>query len=89
MDSGAVDHVFPETCLVGIPLKESPLSRLGKGCVSATSEEIPNRGQKQLVVKTREGHCRGMVIRIAPVRKLLLSAAKMNEAGNDVHLQGE
>ena len=89
MDSGAVDHVFPENVLTGIPLEPSPLSKAGKGYVSATSEEIPNRGQRKLKMKTMEGQTRGMIVQVAPVRKPLLSAAKMNEAGNDVNLAGK
>ena len=89
MDSGAVDHVFPVDILPEIALEESPLSKAGKGYVSATSEDIPNKGQKKLRMKTREGQTRGMIVQVAPVRKPLLSAAKMNEAGNDVNLAGK
>jgi hypothetical protein len=88
VDSGAVEHVLPECWLPTIPMEESPGSRVGKKYLSATGQEIPNLGQKSLYTKTREGQPRGICFQVAPVRKPLMSVAKMNEAGNDVNLRG-
>eukprot|EP00972_Heterocapsa_arctica_P044464 6563990-Heterocapsa_arctica.AAC.1 len=68
---------------------ESPGSRPGKKYLSATGQEIPNLGQKALEGKTREGQGRSIVFQVAPVRKPIMSVAKMNEAGNDVNLRGD
>jgi hypothetical protein len=88
IDSGAVEHVLPERWLPCIKMEESPGSKAGKKYLSATGQEIPNLGQKAIVGKTREGQARGIVFQVAPVRKPLMSVAKMNEAGNDVNLTG-
>jgi hypothetical protein len=88
VDSGAVEHVLPEHWLPGIRMEESPGSRANKKYLSATGQEIPNLGQKALYTKTREGQSRGICFQVAPVRKPLMSVAKMNEAGNDVNLRG-
>ena len=89
IDSGCVDHVFPPEVLPDIATEPSPMSKASKGYLSATSEPIPNMGQKRLKLKTREGHKRSMVIQVASVRKPLISTAKLNEAGNDVNLHSE
>ena len=89
VDSGAVEHVLPERWLPCIQMEESPGSKAGKKYLSATGQETPNLGQKAPVGKTREGQPRGVVFQVAPVRKPLMSVAKMNEAGNDVNLRGD
>jgi hypothetical protein len=89
VDSGAVEHVLPERWLPCVQMEESPGSKAGKKYLSATCQEIPNLGQKALVGKTREGQPRGIIFQVAPVRKPLMSMAKMNEAGNDVNLRGD
>jgi hypothetical protein len=89
VDSGAVEHVLPERWLPSIQMEASPGSKAGKKYLSATGQEIPNLGQKALTGKTREGQTRGIIFQVAPVRKPLMSVAKMNEAGNDVNLRGD
>jgi hypothetical protein len=86
IDSGAVEHVLPPNCLPRVRMIESPGSRAGKRYLSATGEAIPNMGQKTLYGKTREGQPRNITFQVAPVRKPLISVARMGDAGNDVHL---
>jgi hypothetical protein len=86
VDSGAVEHVLPPSYLPRVKMTESPGSKTGKRYLSATGEAIPNLGQKALYGKTREGQPRNITFQIAPVRKPLISVAKMCEAGNDVNL---
>jgi hypothetical protein len=86
VDSGAVEHVLPPTYLPRVKMVESPGSKTGKRYLSATGEAIMNLGQKSLYSKTREGQARNITFQIAPVRKPLISVAKMCEAGNDVIL---
>ena len=86
IDSGAVEHVLPPNCLPRVRMTESPGSRAGKRYLSATGEAIPNLGQKVLYGKTREGQPRNITFQIAPVRKPLISVARMGDAGNDVML---
>eukprot|EP00972_Heterocapsa_arctica_P076901 11343114-Heterocapsa_arctica.AAC.1 len=87
VDSGAVEHVLPEKWIPCVKMVESPGFKASKKYLSATGQEIPNLGQKAIVGKTREGQSRGIVFQVAPVRKPLMSVAKMNEAGNDVNLR--
>jgi hypothetical protein len=89
VDSGAVEHVLPEKWIPCVEMVDSPGSKAGKKYLSATGQEIPNLGQKSIVCKTKEGQSRGLVFQVAPVRKPLMSVAKMNEAGNDVNLRGD
>ena len=86
IDSGAVEHVLPPNCLPRVRMTESPGSKAGKRYLSATGEAIPNLGQKTLYGKTREGQPRNITFQVAPVRKPLISVAKMGDAGNDVNL---
>ena len=89
IDSGCVDHVFPTRLLSEIPIEPSPMSKAGKGYVSATSEPIKNRGQRRLKLQTKEGHKKGMTVQVAEVRKPLISTVKLNDAGNDVNLHAD
>ena len=73
--------------LTEVPLEATELSRAGRGYMSATSQEISNRGKRRLRMKTSEGHGRGMTVQVAPVRKPLLSTDRLNDAGNDVMLR--
>jgi hypothetical protein len=68
---------------------ESPGSRAGKRYLSATGEAIANMGQKSLFSKTREGQARNITFQVAPVRKPLISVAKMADAGNDIFLTAD
>ena len=65
------------------------MSKVGKGYMSATSEGIPNKEQKRLKLKTREGHKKNMVVKVANVRKPLISTAKLNDAGNEFNLHSK
>ena len=86
VDSGAVDHVFPEGSFPQAALQPSALSKAGRSYVSATSESIPNLGEKRVSIKTNEGQRKAIRVQIAKVRKPLVSAARLNEQGNDVIL---
>jgi hypothetical protein len=86
IDSGAVEHVLPPAFLPRVKMVESPGSKAGKRYLSATGEAIANMGQKSLFSKTREGQARNITFQVAPVRKPLISVAKMADAGNDIFL---
>ena len=86
VDSGEVEHVLPPTYLPRVKMVESPGSKAGKRYLSATGEAIMNLGQKSLFSKTREGQAKNITFQVAPVRKPLISVAKMCEAGNDIFL---
>jgi hypothetical protein len=89
IDSGAVEHVLPPSFLPRVMMMESPGSKAGKQYRSATGEAIANMGEKSLYAKTREGQARGITFQVAPVRKPLISVAKMADAGNDIFLTSD
>jgi hypothetical protein len=89
IDSGAVEHVLPPSFLPRVMMMESPGSKAGKQYRSATGEAIANMGEKSLYSKTREGQARNITFQVAPVRKPLISVAKMADAGNDIFLTSD
>ena len=56
MDSGAAESVGPPSMAPGVPIHESPGSRMGQAYIAAGGERIPNIGQRILSVVTNEGH---------------------------------
>ena len=86
LDSGCVDHVFPRNALQEIEIKPSSMSQSGGHYVTATSESVPNLGQKTLQCRLNEGHQRTMVVQVAEISRPLLSAARLNDTGNEVVL---
>ena len=86
VDSGAVDNVLPEEELEFVPLAESERSKSGRGFRGPAGEPIPARGQRTTVVKTAEGQARRTKWQVCPVKRPLMSVAKLTEAGNSVHL---
>ena len=86
VDSGAAANVLPEQMLPHIPLEESEGSRMGKHFMAAGGAKIPNLGQKVVKFITEEGHERKIAFQVAKVNKVLVSVAKITEAGNDVYM---
>ena len=56
MDSGASDHVTSEWLATLFKVKPSSGSRIGVQCVAAKGNMMPNKGAKDVKVKTEEGH---------------------------------
>ena len=57
--------------------------------MSATGEAIPNYGELVLPIITRERHLKSITFQAAGVAKPLLSAEKLNEAGQVVIFDGD
>ena len=89
LDSGCVDHVFPQGALQEIKLRPSEMSKSGGHYVTATAETVPNLGEKTLKCRLNEGHHRTMVVQIADISRPLLSASRLNDTGNEVILHPE
>ncbi len=86
VDSGSVDSVANPSEFPQFEITESARSREGRGYRSATGQEIPNQGEQVIRLTTSEGQKKSMKLQIAPVKRTLLSVARMEEAGNDVYL---
>ena len=86
VDSGAARSVMPKEMLTHLAVRETSESRGGECFKAAGGAEIPNLGVKKVTAVTQEGHKRVMEWVVCPVRRPLISVAKVVEAGNDVYL---
>ena len=91
VDSGACDNVLSPKTLPHYQshIRETAESLKGEGFVSATGEDIPNFGEIALPVITREKQLKSITFQAAGVAKPLLSAEKLNEAGQIVIFDGD
>ena len=84
VDSGADDHALPEDVASWLPIEPSRASREGRCFRGASDEKIPAKGRRILRGKTAEGHIKRISGKVCPVRRVLLSAARIAAAGNKV-----
>ena len=77
VDSGAAETVIPHRLVSQYPIRETEASKAGMCYASATNQPIPNLGEQQLPLVTREGSLRGMTLQAAPVSKPLGSVKRM------------
>ena len=77
VDSGAAEIVIPHRLVSQYPIRETEASKAGMCYASATNQPIPNLGEQQLPLVTREGSLRGMTLQAAPVSKPLGSVKRM------------
>ena len=91
VDSGACENVIgPDT----IPeyrdeIQETADSLKGECFISASGEDIPNYGEVTIPMVTREHGIKAVRFQAAGVAMPLLSAEKLNQAGNYVVLDGD
>ena len=83
-DSGAGDTVGPEDDYPDYPLEPSPGSHRGLHYVAAGGNKIKNKGQKRVLILTKEKQLRWVTVQIAQVKKTLASVSKSNDNGFDV-----
>ena len=83
-DSGAADTVAPEELFNDYPLQPSPGSKADLWYVGAGGQRIQNRGQRTILVMTKEKRLRWITVQVAAVKKMLISVSKNNEANNEV-----
>ena len=86
VDSGAEANALPENMMQWIPLKRSSASKSGKIFRGAGGDPIPARGERSVTGRTEEGQSRRIVWEVCPVKRPLLSVAKITKAGNQVYL---
>ena len=86
VDSGAEANALPENMMEWIPLKPSSASKSGKIFRGAGRDPIPARGERSVTGRTDEGQSRRIVWEVFPVKRPLLSVAKITKAGNQVYL---
>ena len=71
-DSGASDTVAPEDLFQDYPLKPSPGSIADLWYVGAGGQRIKNRGQRTILVMTKEKKLRWITVQVAAVKKTLI-----------------
>ena len=88
VDSGACESVA-DPAQVPCEVSETCASKAGSGFVSATGEPIPNLGEMDIPMMTREGTFRSMKVQAAPVTKPLASVMRIVQAGHVVVFDNE
>ena len=83
MDSGAGDHVAPKDWMPEYPRMDTDRS-LGSSFTSATGEEMPNYGEKQVLMLTSSGTMNAMRVQTSNTKKFLGSVSRVMKAGNRV-----
>ena len=86
VDIGAEASALLENVTQWIPLKPSSASKSGKIFRGAGRDPIPARGERSVTGRTDEGQSRRIVWEVCPVKRPLLSVAKITKAGSQVFL---
>ena len=81
-DSGAVDHVAPESFAKSTPLKATRASSSGMYYTAANGTKIKNKGEKHIKGFTREQTPIDMTWQVADVKKPLASIGKICDNDN-------
>ena len=83
-DSGAAENVMPMSMFPEISTEETERSKNGKVFKESGGEHIKNYGQQVMSVRTPEGFVRKSTWHVADVRRPLVSASHIIQAGNDL-----
>ena len=86
VDSGAADNVMPRRILrkKAKLIRPSQASRAGVHYVAANDGRIPNEGEAEFQVETKEGNQHSWTFQIAEVNKVLAAVSALVDAGNKV-----
>ena len=82
MDSEAASSVAPPTLTPHVEITESPGPRRGQCFVSASSNSMPNMGQKALSIQTNEGRDATVVYHMVDVQRPLTSVSATCDKGD-------
>ena len=86
VDSGATENVANPASMKGYQVLKNSASESGLTYTTATGKEIPNLGEKVVVVATTEGSTRSIKFQMCDVTKCLASVSRIVEAGHRVIL---
>ena len=81
-----VKNVMPRNTFPEISTEETERSKNGKGFKVRGGEHIKNCGQQVMSVRTLEGFVRQSTWQVADVRRTLVSASHIIQAGNDLFI---
>ena len=86
VDSGAAENVMPRSMFPEKGIRQTERSYNGKGFKGPGGVNIKNYGQQIMSVRTPEGFVRKSMWQVADVRRLLVSASHIMQAGNDLFI---
>ena len=86
VDSGAAENVMPRSRFPEISTEGTERSKNGKGFKGPGGEQNKNYGQQVKSVRTPEGSVRKSTWQVADVRRPLVSASHVIQAGNDLFI---
>ena len=88
VDSGAAENVMPRSMFTEIGIRQIERSKNGKGFKGPGGENIKNYRQRQQImsVRTPERFVRKSTWQVADVRRPLVSASHIIQAGNDLFI---
>ena len=86
VDQGAAESVMPRSMFPEIGIRQTERSKNGKGFKGPGGENIKNYGQQVMSVRTLEGFVRKSTWQVADVRRPLVSASHIIQAGNDLFI---
>ena len=84
VDSGAAESVAPESMAPWVPVVPSAGSKRGQTYMSASGDDLVNKGEQKIPVTTEEGAEMNCTFQITDVNRALCSVAKMCDKGNRV-----
>ena len=86
VDSGAAENVMLRSMLPEIGIRQTERSKNGKGFKGPGGENIKNCGQQIMSVRNPEGVVRKSTWQVADVRRPLVSASHIIQAGSDLFI---
>ena len=84
VDSGATENVTNKNTMKGYKILKNSASESGLTYTTANGKEIPNLGEKVVVVATSDGTNKSIKFQICDVTKCLASVSRIVEAGHRV-----
>ena len=84
IDSGAAENVMPERVAPNVPVQYSEEQAAGVVYTAANGDVMPNRGKKLVPFTTSEGQRRMANMQVTDVNRVLMSVAKVCDAGHSV-----
>ena len=86
VDSGAAENAMPRSTFPEIGIRQTERSKNGKGFKGPGGENIKNYGQQVMSVRTLRGFVRKSTWHVPDVRRPLVSASHIIQAGNDLFI---
>ena len=85
-DSGGEANALFENTMQWIPLKSEFSLKVRRDLPRRRERSIPARGERSVTGRTDEGQSHRIVWEVCPVKRPLLSVAKITKAGNQYYL---